>query len=108
MVVVVVIEAVREWRSEMIWRQRDLEPAGAEAAAADATAAKIEARGHDGRAEIAAAWRKAEGTRGGGGGGGGGRCVGGGGRGNAGHKKPKTGAAAVAAVADRFVRELVL
>ncbi len=39
-VVVVVIEAVREWRSEMIWRQRDLEPAGAEAAAAEMEARK--------------------------------------------------------------------
>ncbi len=38
------IEAVRECLSEMIWRQRDMEPAGAEAAAVEAPAAEIEAR----------------------------------------------------------------
>jgi hypothetical protein len=44
-VVVVVIEAVREWQSEMmIWRQRDMELAGAEAPAAEAPAAEIEPR----------------------------------------------------------------
>ena len=44
MVMVALIKAVRERRSEIIWRQRDLEPAGAEAAAAEAPAADIEAR----------------------------------------------------------------
>ena len=44
MVMVALIKAVRERRSEIIWRQRDLEPAGAEAAAAEAPAAEIEAR----------------------------------------------------------------
>ena len=76
---VVDIEAARDWLSEMIRRQRDMEPAGAEAPAPDIEGC----------------------TRGGGGRGGGGTA-------NAGNKKPKKGAAAVAAVADRFVRELVL
>ena len=58
-------------------------------------------RRHDGRAEIAAARRKADGARGSRGGGGGGRA-------NAVNNKPQKGAAAVAAVADRCVRELVL
>ncbi len=55
--VVVVIEAVREWRSEMIWRQRDLEPAGAEAAAAEIEAREdmTDAR----RSRPRGAWRKA-------------------------------------------------
>ncbi len=44
-VVVVVIEAVREWLSEMmIRRRRDMEPTGADAAAAEAPAAEMEAR----------------------------------------------------------------
>ena len=43
MVVVVVIEAVREWRSEMIWRERGMAREGTEAAAVEA-AAEIEAR----------------------------------------------------------------
>jgi hypothetical protein len=73
-VVFVVIEAVREWLqknnedpgdgsafSEMIRRQRDMERAGAEAAAAEA-AAELEAREDMTDAEIAAARRKAEGT----------------------------------------------
>jgi hypothetical protein len=73
-VVFVVIEAVREWLqknnedpgdgsafSEMIRRQREVERAGAEAAAADA-AAEMEAREEMTDAEIAAARRKAEGT----------------------------------------------
>ena len=38
MVVVVVIEAVREWRSEMIWRHQDIERVGAEAPAAETEA----------------------------------------------------------------------
>jgi hypothetical protein len=42
--VVVVIEALREWLSEMIRRQRDTKPAGAEAPAAEAPAAGFEAR----------------------------------------------------------------
>ena len=62
-----------------------------------APVAEIEARECMADAEIAAARRKAEGTSGGGGG-----------RANAGNKKPKKGAATVAAVAERFVRELVL
>ncbi len=121
MVVVVVIEAVREWRSEMIWRKRDLDPAVAEATAAEAAAAEIEAGEEltDARRSRPRCARRKEGTRGGGGGlreaegrharrrrvGGGGG--GGGRRANAGSKKPKKGAAAVAAVADPFLRELV-
>ncbi len=67
-----------------------MEPAGAEAAAAEAPAAEIEARGDYERAEIVAARRlrriaAAETVKG-----------------------PNNGAAGVASVADRFVRELVL
>ena len=47
--------------SEMIRRQRDVEPTGAEAAAAEAPVAEIEAREGMADAEIAAARRMAEG-----------------------------------------------
>ena len=43
MVVVVVIEAVREWLSQNIWRHRHMARAGTEAPAVEA-AAEIEAR----------------------------------------------------------------
>ena len=77
----------------MIRRHEDMEPAaGAEAPAAESEAREEMTEARRSRPRGA----RRSGARGGGGG-----------RANAGNKKPKKGAAAVTAVADRCVRELV-